>query len=325
MTNPAIFIKSRFKKKNSCWYARGSLLLFIAIFIFLPSGNSQVTPFQKSVLDSLEANTFNMSIAFAFNASQDGSSSLTTGTDIGMLYATKRSNYEIIQSSYYNRLESFSSSDRFIALARAALFSHELRGEHVVEKRVYPEPFFLYSYDAGRALNARYQFGLNGVYAFKPTRIIRIRAGMGLFYEKENWQMIKQENVPYIDTFSTRVKSYIFDTVGITRDGQLRRDNIRANFYSNFNCTFTKNISMNAFVCVQMPFVPPYKNIPQLDVLPVVTKLYPRITFDMQLSIYVLKKLNFITTLHLMYDKGQIPIYVPNSLYNLTEGLQISF
>lgn len=301
------------------------LVILISSFILIPNGYAQVTPFQKSVLDSLKANQFNLSVAFALNAGQDGTSSLTSGTDIGMMYDTRRSNYELLQSSYFNRLESVSTSNRFIAMFRASIFSHDTVNSRIVEKRFYPEPFILYSYDANRALNYRWQFGINGVYAFKPTNIIRIKVGAGLLLEKENWQMVKYSQVPYLDTLPINIQQYLFDTIGITRAGKLFRDNIRANIYGNFICNFTKNINLNAFFDIQMPFVPPYHNLPQVSVFPVVTKLYPRITTNMQLSFNIWRKLNFITNFNLQWDKGQIPLYVPDFVYNISEGLQIGF
>jgi hypothetical protein len=61
-----------------------SLVRFILLFLLInmpgiPDGSGQVTPFGKSVLDSLQANDFNLSLAFAFNSSQDGSNTLATG------------------------------------------------------------------------------------------------------------------------------------------------------------------------------------------------------------------------------------------------------
>ena len=34
--------------------------------------------------------------------------------------------------------------------------------------------------------------------------------GAGLLYEKENWQMIKVEQLPYIDTFPLATRKYVF-------------------------------------------------------------------------------------------------------------------
>jgi hypothetical protein len=304
------------------------VLFFIVIyclsFLIIPNSYGQVTPFQKSVLDSLEANDFNLSVAFAFNVSQDGTSTLTTGTDIGMMYSTRRSNYQIAQSSYFNRLESFSTSNRFAAMLSGSIFSHDTIGKKLVEKRWYPEPFIFYSFDANRGINYRMQLGLNAVFALKPTNILRMKFGAGLLYEKENWQMIKSEQLPYMDTFPIATQKYIFDTVGVTKDGKLYRDNLRANVYANLICRFAKNVSLNAFFDVQMPFEPPYYNIPQKSVFPVVTKRYPRINLSAQLSISIWKKLSFITAFVLQSDKGQIPLYVPNVVYSLNQGLQLS-
>ena len=306
--------------KNSRFFAT----VFMVLFIFL-SGYGQVTPFQKSVLDSLQANEFNVSLAFIFNSSQDGTNSITTGTDVGIMYSTKRSNYELVESAYKNRLENFSASDRMFVMLTCGLNSHDFDGKTIEEKRLYPEPFIMFSRDANRALNSRWQFGMNAVYAFKPTHIIRIKVGAGILYEKENWQMVKHEQVPYLDTFPQATQDYIFKTVGIGRDGSLLRDNIRANVYANFVCTFTKNISLNSFFDVQMPFIPPYHDLPQVSVFPVVTKLYPRLTMNMELTINILGKLNFVTAFSLQNDKGQIPLYVPDFVYSLNEGLQYSF
>lgn len=314
IVNPRLKMVKRFKY----------VLLGIILLFQISKISAQVTPFEKSVLDSLSANDFNMSIGFAFNASEDGTKSLTTGTDIGLMYATKKSNYEIIQSSYFSRLESFSSSNRFIALLRADLFSHDTLGERVIEKRFYPEPYALYMYDASRSLNFRVQLGMNMVWAPKPTKLVRIKVGVGLLAERENWQMIKHEQLPTIDSLPPAVLSYIYDSVGINKQGRLERDNWRANLYSNLMFNFNKNINMNAFVSVQMPFIPPYSNLPQNSHFPVVTRRYPRLTLDMQLNIHVFGKFDFVTAFHYMYDKGQIPIYVPNSLYNFSEGLQFN-
>ena len=210
-------------------------------------------------------------------------------------------------------------------MAKISMFSHDIEGEKITEKKIYPEPFSLYTYDANRGINYRWQWGLDVVYAFKPTKIIRIKVGAGLLYELENWQMIKQENLDALDTISIEEKNYLFDTVGINSKGQLYRNNIRLNLYANFICTFAKNINLNAFINLQQPFVPPYHNLPADPRFPVVTKRYPRITIDAHLSITIWGKLNLVTDFTLQYDKGQIPLYVPNFVYTLTQGLELNF
>jgi len=309
------------KKRNS--ETRFLYLLVLFMVIILPSGYGQVTPFQKSVMDSIEANSFNASIALGFNASHDATSSLTTSADVGLMYSTERSNFQLVQSSYFNRYERFSTDNRFIAMATASLFSHDSVGNKLIENKVYPEPFVLYSSDIMRALNWRWQFGVNTVYAFKPTRILRIKTGVGLLYEMENWQMVKHELVPYLDTLPDTIQKYLFETIGISKDGKLRRNNIRANAYANMMCAFTKNINLNAFIDIQMPFVPPYKDLPQIDEFPVVTKLYPRISFAMDFMVNIFGSLSFITHFAFQFDKGQIPLYAPNFMYNVSEGLQL--
>ena len=310
---------------------RGFIMILLAIFI-LQSGYAQVTPFEKSVLDSLESNDFNMSVAFVFNAAQDGTNTLTTGNDASVMYSTEKSNYQLVQSSYHNRLDQLSTSNRFFAMAIASLFSHQedSSGQKLVEKQFYPEPFVLYQYDANRGLNYRWQFGLDAVYAFVPTRHFRIKMGAGLLYEMENWQMIKKENLQYVDTLPEPIQRYIFDTVGINSKGELFRNNVRMNLYANMMCNFGRGINLNAFFNVQEPFVPPFhglpsNDLPQAKIFPVNTKRYPRLTLDMTLTFKLFGKLSFVSSFNLQYDKGQIPLYAPDFIYNLTQGIQFDW
>jgi len=309
-------------------YLRSAMMWAMMIIAGMPNCRGQVTPFEKSVMDSLQANDFNASFAFAFNASQDGTRTLTLGTDAGLMYSTQRSNYELLESGFHNKLEQASIANRFFTMIRGSLFSHYLRDDSVlVENANYPEPFALYSYDANRGLNARWQFGIDAVHAFKNNRLIRITVGIGLLYELENWQMIKTELLPKVDSFPEAIQRYLFDTVGINSKGQLLRNNVRLNLYANFICTLNKNVGLNAFVNWQQPFEPPYKDLPSNDlpqakIFPINTRLYPRITIDAQLTIAVWGKLKFVTAFSMQYDKGQLPLYAPDFIYNLTEGLQ---
>ncbi len=116
-----------------------SVLSFWFSISFFQIAVAQVTPFKKSVLDSLTANEFNGSASYAFNLGQDGTSSLTTNANLGLMYSTISSNYELVGNSYFNRFESFSTSNSFYSLARISLFSHNLDGEKVFERRWYPE------------------------------------------------------------------------------------------------------------------------------------------------------------------------------------------
>jgi hypothetical protein len=276
-------------------------------------------------LDSLKANDFNGSLSYAFNVGQDGTSTFTTNADLGMMYSTRRSNYELMGSSYFNRFESTSTSNRFYVLARISLFSHEIADSTLIEKKLYPEPFSLYVFDANRGINYRWQWGGNGVYVFPSKRLFRIKVGLGLLYEMENWQMIKQQNLYQLDTIPAAERRYLLDTVGINSKGELFRNNIRINLYTNFIVEFAKNLNLSAYVGMQVPFVPPYHDLPPDPRFPVVTKRYPRITIDTHLTYHIWKVLNLVTDFTLQYDKGQIPLYVPNFVYALTQGLDLDF
>ncbi|HTQ26940.1 MAG TPA: hypothetical protein VMI35_02385 [Puia sp.] len=313
-------------RKNNIRVADLYMLLFYAVAVFhVHECRAQGTPFKKSVMDSLSANQFNGSISYAINLGQDGTSSLTTAADIGAMYSTRRSNYSLVANSYFDRYETTSTSNRFFAMATISAFSHDTAAGKVVEKRLYPEPFSLYSFDANRGLNYRWQWGIDAAYAFKPTHIARVKVGAGLLYELENWQMIKKANLWQLDTISDAEKRYLFDTVGINSKGQLYRSNVRFNFYVNAMCTFAKNFNVNVFLNIQQPLAPPYRGLPPNPHFPVVTKCYPRITSDILISYHIWGALNLITNFMLQYDQGQIPLYVPNFVYNLTQGVQFGF
>src|SRR5436305_9665315 len=82
---------------------------------------AQATPFKKSVLDSLTANEFNASFAYSINLGQDGTSTLTTNADLGLLYSTQRSDYELNATSYFDRFEKTSTSNRFFSMLRVSM------------------------------------------------------------------------------------------------------------------------------------------------------------------------------------------------------------
>ena len=311
--------------KYSWFYSRLSAVLsFLVLCTFLC--RAQVTPFEKSVLDSLTADEFNCSIAWGLNLGQDGTSTFVTNSDVGLMYSTKRSNYQILESSNFSRYESFNTVNRFLVMGIASLYSHDIESDTILtEKKIYPEPFSLFTYDANRGLNARWQIGVDAVYAFKPSRILRLNMGIGLLYEMENWQMVQHDSVYKIASLPQFVQNYLFNTIGMDKQGKLYINNWRANLFANFMCRFGANVNLNAFLDIQIPFKPPYKNLPQIPQFPVVTKLYPRTTVDLQLTIKIWKKLSMLTSFAMQNDKGQVPLYVPNFVYSLTQGLQFEF
>ena len=70
---------------------------------------------------------------------------------------------------------------------------------------------------------------------------------------------LSRNQLLYPDTLSFTDQQYIFETLGINRQGKLFTDNIRANLCSNLIGAFSKTINLNALFNFQMPFSPPYK------------------------------------------------------------------
>ncbi len=73
----------------------------------------------------------------------------------------------------------------------------------------------------------------------------------------------------------------------------------------------------------QMPFSPPYKIAPPSDQFPLITKRYPRLTLDINLTFKIGEKTSFISNLSCQCDKGNLPAYPPEFIYSSLEGLKI--
>ena len=121
---PAIFMKSDSPCNNRILLLLNFGIILFFFFFIQTDCMAQVTPFKKSVLDSLKANEFNGSFSYALNLGQDGTSTFTTNTDVGILYSNRRSDYELVGNGYRNRFEANSISNRLFVLAKVAMFSH---------------------------------------------------------------------------------------------------------------------------------------------------------------------------------------------------------
>lgn len=287
--------------------------------------SAQGMPFKKSVMDSIKARDFKFRVTFGMNLSQDGGSSFSTNSNIGLLYVTKKNDFHLDASRYIDRYNKYSSANRFFVMGYVGLGSHVAEQNSVQQRAVYPEPFALYSFDANRGINARVQLGTNLAIGFKPTRNFRAKAGAGLFVERQNWQMIKHDKMIEVLEMPEEIQKLIFDTVGISQSGTLTKNNMYLNLYTNLAATWNQRLNLNGFVAIQQPFFPPYKGLPQIPQFPTVTRRYPRITTDLQVSFQVWRKIYMITQFYLQYDKGQLPLYVPNFVYSLSEGFEINF
>ena len=309
-------------------FMRYCILSLALIMSAIPGGNAlfaQAPPFKKSVLDSMKVNDLRWNISFAFNLSRSESQSLTSYSDAGLLYYSKRNDYHFEMSHYRDRYNRFSTANRFYVLYYMGIFSHDRVNARLKEHLVYPEPFFLHSFDANRGIHMRDQLGLNLAVNLKPTKIWRQKAGTGLFLERTDWQLIKPENLVYLDTMPDNIKRLVYDTIGITRSGTWARNNIFFNIYSNFSLAPVKNVNINGYLSLQVPFKAPYGNLPQIPDFPTVTRRYARITTNIQLTYNVWRKISILSNFTLQYDKGQVPIRVPNLVYSWTQGLQVGF
>lgn len=273
----------------------------------------------------MRVNELKWNLSFAFNLSRSESQSMTTYSDGALLYYSKRNDLHVEMSHYRDRYDQYSTANRFYFMYYMGIGSHDVKDGRLKEHKFYPEPFYLHSFDANRGIHARDQLGINAALNLNPTKFWRQKAGAGFFAERTNWQLIKHEKLAGIDTLPEEVQRLIFDTIGISHEGRWARNNVFFNLYSNFTIVPVKNLNINGYLAVQIPFQSPYGNLPQIPAFPTVTRRYARLTTNVQLTFYVWKKIALLTNFNLQYDKGQVPRYVPNVVYSLTQGLQLGF
>lgn len=218
-----------------------------------------------------------------------------------------------------------SSLNSLYAMAFAGLNSHKFDSGRFRQSKYFPEPFVLFNRDLNRGIRARTQLGMNMAVNVRSNELLRLKAGIGLFAEFQSWQLVKPDQLRYLDTLPDRLRRLVYDTIGVTRAGAWTRNNYFLNLYANFSSSFGKSLFMNGFLCLQSPFLTPYGNLPQIPEFPTVTKRYPRLTVIAQISYQVWKKIGLVTSIYCQYDKGQVPVYVTNVMYSISEGLEINF
>jgi hypothetical protein len=171
----------------------------------------------------------------------------------------------------------------------------------------------------------RAQLGLNAAINMRSNEQLKLKAGVGGFAEFQEWQLVQPDQVKYLDTLPERLQRLVYDTIGVSRSGTWARNNYFLNLYANFSSNIGHSLFINGFLCVQAPMMPPYGNLPQIPDFPAVTKRYPRITVIAQISYQIWKKLGLVTAIYCQYDKGQVPLYLTNVMYSISQGLELNF
>jgi len=303
------------------------LLIFCWCTSQLPLAG-QVSQFKKSVLDSLQTNKLYGVGGLSFLLNQDSKAELFALADASFLYATNKHTYEWLSSLYYNSTDQISSSNRFYSMLRTGLFRnvHDANNPLLLKKkRVFAEPFVFFQWDENRGIAQRWQFGLNGVYAFRSeSSRVKWNIGGGLVYEKEDWRVFSREKQQAFDTLPPAFKQLIQQILGIDNRGHLFRDNWRMNFYSNWFYE-NKPFSVNLFVGLQQPFRAPFEGLPDIPFYPYPKKKFPRVTAEISLTYKLSRYMSLLSRYYMQVDKGQLTQFVPDFVYSFSQGIAVAF
>jgi hypothetical protein len=288
----------------------------------------QVSQFKKSVLDSLQTNKLYGVGGLSFLLNQDSKAELFALADASFLYATNKHTYEWLSSLYYNSTDQISSSNRFYSMLRTGPFRnvHDANNPLLLKKkRVFAEPFVFFQWDENRGIAQRWQFGLNGVYAFRSeSSRVKWNIGGGLVYEKEDWRVFSREKQQAFDTLPPAFKQLIQQILGIDNRGHLFRDNWRMNFYSNWFYE-NKPFSVNLFVGLQQPFRAPFEGLPDIPFYPYPKKKFPRVTAEISLTYKLSRYMSLLSRYYMQVDKGQLTQFVPDFVYSFSQGIAVAF
>lgn len=297
---------------------------FVFSFLIACFGvNGQITQFRKEMLDSLTPGKLYGVGTLTFSLNKNNESNFFMISDAGLMYASKQHTYEYLGSLNYNTTNTISGSNRFYSMVRAGLWRQNRKENqnHVI----YPEPFFFFQWDESRGLSQRWQYGINAVYASRNVLSkINWNTGLGLLYEREDWRVISRDWYPQFDTLPQPVKDMIKRVFKIDDRGHLQRANLRMNIYANIFVGLN-NIDLNLFAGMQLPFVPPYNNLPDIPSYIYPTKRFPRITIDAALQVKISKITSLVTRFYLQADKGQLTSYVPSLVYTISQGASVRF
>ena len=303
------------------------LLIFCWCTSQLPLA-AQVSQFKKSVLDSLEQNRLYGVGGLSFLLNQDSKAELFALADASFLYATRKHTIEWLSSLNYNSTDQISSTNRFYSMIRAGLFRnvHDANNPLLLKKkRVFAEPFVFFQWDENRGIAQRWQFGLNGVYAFRSeSSRVKWNIGGGLVYEKEDWRVFSREKQQAFDTLPPAFKQLIQQILGIDNRGHLFRDNWRMNFYSNWFYE-NKPFSVNLFVGLQQPFRAPFEGLPDIPFYPYPKKKFPRVTAEISLTYKLSRYMSLLSRYYMQVDKGQLTQFVPDFVYSFSQGIAVAF
>jgi hypothetical protein len=286
--------------------------------------SAQISLFNLATLDSLQPGILKGNTSMHANWNKTTTHNVVLFSDLNFLFPLPQHAFEFNGNLILNTIEERLATNRYFMHIRGDLWKFEDRDGALHTRRFFPEIFLLQAFDYGRGLNFRWQTGLNGVVAFKRNGAWRLTGGAGFVTEYENWRIAGRGALPTNIVVPAGTYDYLNGQKALDRNGNIRIESIRSNFFLHF-VGKVNMVHVNAFTSVQVPFQPPFDNLPIAENLPLNDKIYPRYTLELAMSIPVIKKLNLQTRLSLQHDQGQPSLLVPKSVFTLAQGVAYTF
>jgi hypothetical protein len=297
------------------------LLLLLLIPTFL---QAQLRNFRKTTLDSLQSKIIKGTASLSISYTKDSDKNLIIYSDVSLLYPDSQHLYSFGSNLRYNSFYtgSASSNNRFYASVNVHLFNHTLlENNHLKEKVIAPELFSFYQYDENQGLKQRIQLGANAAIKLVRSKNFRINTGVGFFYEFQRWRMLTDEDIETIQTLPDSFLEYIKDLYEMDNKFNVIRKNVRAQVYLSSHAILNKKLDFDFMFSYQQPFKPPFRGLPEDGPFPVITRLYPRYTFECVLSYKFSKKFSAQGRVYLQHDKGHVSPFASNETFNFIPSL----
>ena len=305
------------------------LLLSVVLLVCMATpSTAQLTAFKKSRIDTAKANHLLGTGFFAVTFNRADENHLFFQTDLNLLQPTSEHVFDMVMSSYFNGLEKFAADNRIYVMFRQNYWRHHLQHDSLKTKRFHWETSQFFQYDEARGLLHRFQLGTNVVYipAFTQTnKDLFINTSMGVVYEWDYWRLLDRKFLPDLDSLPDDVLQELERLLGFDDKGNVPRNNLRLNASANLIAAISKKMSINVYANLQLPFLKPFRDLPQLAVYPDVTKNYLRSTVEALWRYNVSKALAISLRFYLQHDKAQISPNTPDVVYTISPGLSVSF
>jgi len=295
------------------------LIVFSCLVASLASG--QVSMFSKAHTDSLKKGIPTGSLNLGFSLMQDAVKYLYIYTTFAGMIMDVRNQYEIISVLTYQGLRIRSTSNTGYVFAHAYLLHHKMKDNKCILQKINVEPFGLFQFDEDRGINARWQVGAYAVPRILEKPKIRIRAGFGLLYQWDRYDLLPPDYEGWWTEEEWKIIARSIHYLSSGDSGFASRNGVRGSVYLAFNSSFGKRFDWNVIAYYQQPLISNFKGTPLYDVSGDFRIPYPCITLETIMNFNVLSWLSMDIRFYLQHDRNQLTYYLPYFMYSITFGV----